>query len=123
MTTHPVVVSTAGVTFFGKGCGNCIGLSRWGARGWAEGASGSRLTGEQIVAHYFPGAQLATQPDSLPFRVLLSAPSTGCVGRTIQDYARMWSAGGLRVVDADDPTNVYSYVAPYTAVRFYAYDD
>jgi len=123
MSAHPVVVSNDGVTFYGKGWGHGIGLSQWGAQGWAEGASGVRLTGEQIVAHYFPGAQLATQPDSLPFRVLLSAPSTGCVGRTIQDHARMWSAGGMRLVDDVDPTNVYAYVAPYTALRFYAYDD
>ena len=123
MKVQPVVVGNDGVTIFGKGWGHGIGLSQWGAQGWAEGASGVRLTGEQIVAHYFPGAELATQPASLPFRVLLSAPSTGCVGRTIQDYARMWSAGGMRIVDELDPGNVYAYVAPYSAVRFYAYDD
>jgi stage II sporulation protein D len=121
MKVQPVVVSSDGVTLYGKGWGHGIGFSQWGAQGWAEGAAGVRLTGEQIVTHYFPGAQLGTQPASLPFRVLLSAPSTGCVGRTIQDYARMWSAGGLRVVDDLDPTNVYSVVGPNHALRFYAF--
>ena len=122
MSTQRVAVGD-GVTFYGKGWGHGIGLSQWGAQGWAEGAAGVRLTGEQIVAKYFPGADLATQPATLPFRVLLSAPSTGCVGRTIYDQARMWSAGGMRIVDELDPTNVYAYVPAYTAVRFYSYDD
>src|SRR5439155_1228253 len=78
-----VAVEQDGVTFYGKGWGHGIGLSQWGAQGWAEGAAGPRLNGEQIVAKYFPGAQLALQPLSLPFRVLLSAPSTACIARTI----------------------------------------
>ena len=76
-----LVMVQHGVTFYGKGWGHGIGLSQWGAQGWAEGATGARLSGEQIVAHYFPNAQLGTQPISKPFRVLLSAPSTGFGGR------------------------------------------
>jgi SpoIID/LytB domain protein len=120
MKAERVVVGD-GVTFFGKGWGHGIGLSQWGAQGWAQGAAGQRLTGEQIVHKYFPGAELATHPASLPIRVLLSTPSTGCVGRGIDDYARMWSAGGFRVVDDGDPSVVYADVGPYHALRFYAY--
>ena len=95
-----------GVTIYGKGWGHGIGLSQWGAQGWAQGAAGGpRLTGEQIVAKYFPGARLATQPITQPFRVLLSAPSTGCVGNTIANVARMESAGGMRLVNNSDQTD------------------
>ncbi len=118
-----LVVVQRGVTVYGKGWGHGIGLSQWGAQGWAEGAAGVRLTGEQIVAKYFPGAQLATQPNSLPFRVLLSAPSTGCVGRTIYGVARMSSAGGMRLVNDADPSVVYLDAAPDQPVRFSVYND
>lgn len=121
MKAQRIAVSD-GVTFYGKGWGHGIGLSQWGAQAHAQGAAGPRKTGEQIVRHYFPGAELATHPASLPIRVLLSAPSTGCVGRTIQDRARMWSAGGMWVVDADDPKNVYADVGPYGSLSFLAVD-
>ena len=117
-----LVVVQQGVTFYGKGWGHGIGLSQWGAQGWAEGATGTRLNGEQIVQHYFPGAMLATQPESLPFRVLLSAPSTGCVGQTIYSNARMWSAGGFRLVNDADPSVVYLDAEPNHPVRFSVYN-
>ena len=87
-----------GVRIYGKGWGHGIGLSQWGAQGWAQGAAGVRLTGEQIVAKYFPGAQLSKQPITQPFRVLLSAPSTGCVEQHDRecraDGVRGWHASG-----------------------------
>jgi peptidoglycan hydrolase-like amidase len=113
-----LVVVRDGVTLYGKGWGHGIGLSQWGAQGWAEGATGIRLSGEQIVAKYFPGAHLATQPLSLPFRVLLSAPSTGCVGRTIWDVAHMSSAGGMRLVNDADPSVVYYEAGRDEPLRF-----
>ena len=115
---HELVRVQSGVTLYGKGWGHGIGLSQWGAQGWAEGATGVTLTGEQIVAHYFPGAQLDTQPATLPFRVLLSAPSTGCVGRTIEDRAHMRSAGGMRLVNNADPSVVYLETLPDQSIRF-----
>jgi SpoIID/LytB domain protein len=120
MKVQPVAVGNSGVTFYGKGWGHGIGLSQWGAQGWAEGAAGVRLTGEQIVAKYFPGTTLAAHPPALPIRVLLSAPSTGCVGRTIADFARMYSAGGMRLVDDSDPTVVYADVGPDHGLNFWA---
>jgi peptidoglycan hydrolase-like amidase len=120
---HELVRVQDGVTFYGKGWGHGIGLSQWGAQGWAEGATGEKLTGEQIVAHYFPGAQLANQPITRPFRVLLSAPSTGCVGRTINDAARMYSAGGMRLVNTLDPSVVYFDLGPDQGVRVWTDGD
>ena len=109
-----------GVTIYGKGWGHGVGLSQWGAQGWAQGAAGGpRLTGEQIVAKYFPGARLATQPITQPFRVLLSAPSTGCVGNTIGSVAKMQSAGGMRLVSNSEPRIVYAETAPDQPLRLW----
>ena len=120
---HELVRVQDGVTFYGKGWGHGIGLSQWGAQGWAEGATGVKLTGEQIVARYFPGAQLANQPITRPFRVLLSAPSTGCVGRSINDIAHMYSAGGMRLVNTLDPSVVYFDLGPDQGVRVWTDGD
>ncbi len=114
-----IVAVWQGVTIYGKGWGHGIGLSQWGAQGWAEGATGVRLTGEQIVARYFPGARLASQPITQPFRVLLSAPSTGCVGHTIANVARMQSAGGMRLVNDAHPEVVYTETAQGQPLRFW----
>ncbi|HEX4743713.1 MAG TPA: SpoIID/LytB domain-containing protein [Candidatus Limnocylindria bacterium] len=116
--TDVVVVQSDGVTFYGKGWGHGSGLSQWGAQGWAQGAAGVKKNGEEIALHYFPGATLGTQPPSKPFRVLLSAPSTGCVERTIYTNARMWSAGGMRLVNDLDPSVVYAEAGPHEALNF-----
>jgi stage II sporulation protein D len=118
-TKTEIVAVWRGITFYGKGWGHGIGLSQWGAQGWAMGAAGPRLTGEQIVAKYFPGAQLASQPITQPFRVLISAPSTGCVGATIRSVARMRSAGGMRLVNNANPEVVYAETAPDQPLRFW----
>jgi stage II sporulation protein D len=117
--TEIVAVWKDGVTIYGKGWGHGVGLSQWGAQGWAVGAAGVRLNGEQIVARYFPGARLASQPITQPFRVLLSAPSTGCVGQTIANAARMQSAGGMRLVNNADPNVAYIETAPDQPLRFW----
>lgn len=111
------VVVGDGVTFYGKGVGHGIGLSQWGAQGWAEGAVGPRLNAEEIVAKYFPGADIVTRPSAPAFRVLISAPATGCVGQTIGDVARMSSEGGMRLVSSADPTVVYAEAVPGQSLR------
>lgn len=116
MKTERIVVGD-GVTFYGKGWGHGVGLSQWGAQGWAEGAVGPRLNGEEILAKYFPGADLVTRPDAAPFRVLISAPSNGCVGSTIGNVASLSSAGGMRLVNDADPTVVYTRTAPGQSLR------
>jgi peptidoglycan hydrolase-like amidase len=121
-TKQDLVTVASDVTLYGKGWGHGIGLSQWGAQGWAEGATGVRLTGEQIVAKYFPLAQLDVQPPSKPFRVLLSAPSTGCVGRTINNVAHMSAAEGMRLVNDADPSVVYLETKPGQSVRFGVYN-
>jgi stage II sporulation protein D len=116
MKTERIAVGD-GVTFYGKGWGHGIGLSQWGAQGWAEGAAGPRLNGEEILAKYFPGADLVTRPDAAPFRVLISAPSNGCVGSTIGSVASLSSAGGMRLVNDADPAIVYAQTSPGQSLR------
>gem|GEM_PF-1634242 len=101
-------VTNGGVTFYGKGFGHGVGMSQYGAEGWATGASGPALTGEQIIAHYYTGTSLttvdyATNPRG-PMRVLLSAPSSSggasCGGTYMSSWlADIRSAGGFTVVN------------------------
>ncbi|MGH2471312.1 MAG: SpoIID/LytB domain-containing protein [Candidatus Limnocylindria bacterium] len=95
-----------GVTFYGSGFGHGVGMSQYGANGWATGATGLTLNGEQIVARYYPGTALQFVDAQRPFnRVLLSAPSSQ--GRYIcgdnryfaGSLADLHSSGGMRVLN------------------------
>jgi stage II sporulation protein D len=95
-----------GVTFYGSGFGHGVGMSQYGANGWATGAVGAPLTGEQIVAKYYPGTALQFVDAARPFnRVLLSAPSSS--GRFNCGDNRLFagslgdltSNGGMRVLN------------------------
>ena len=95
-----------GVTFFGSGFGHGLGMSQYGANGWATGATGIALTGEQIVVKYYPGTALQFVDPLRPFnRVLLSAPSSQgrfvCGNNSYFDgtLADLSSTGGMRVLD------------------------
>lgn len=97
-----------GVTFYGKGFGHGVGMSQYGAEGWATGASGPALTGEQIVAKYYPGTQLTVVDSATnsrgPMRVLLSSPSSSGSATCGSPYMNTWlvnvrSAGGFRAVN------------------------
>ena len=97
-----------GVTFYGKGFGHGVGMSQYGAQGWATGAAGPALTGEQIVAKYYTGTQLTVVDSNTnargPMRVLLSAPSSSGSASCGSPYLLTWlinvrSAGGFRVVN------------------------
>jgi SpoIID/LytB domain protein len=97
-----------GVTFYGKGFGHGVGMSQYGAQGYATGAAGPALTGEQIVAHYYPGTQLtvvdsATNPRG-PMRVLLSSPSSSGSASCGSPFMNTWlinvrSPGGFSVAN------------------------
>jgi SpoIID/LytB domain protein len=95
-----------GVTFYGAGFGHGVGMSQYGANGWATGATGLTLTGEQIVARYYPGTALQfVDPTRVFNRVLLSAPSSQ--GRFLcgdnryfaGTLADLISNGGMRVLN------------------------
>ncbi len=95
-----------GVTFYGSGFGHSVGMSQYGANGWATGVTGLALTGEQIVARYYPGTTLQFVDAQRPFnRVLLSAPSSQ--GRYVCGDNRYFagslvdfnSSGGMRVLN------------------------
>jgi SpoIID/LytB domain protein len=95
-----------GVTFFGSGFGHGLGMSQYGANGYASGAAGPAMTGEQIVAKYYPGTTLQFVDPSRSFnRVLLSAPSSQgrfvCGDNRYFDgtLADLSSTGGIRVLN------------------------
>jgi SpoIID/LytB domain protein len=97
-----------GVTFYGKGFGHGVGMSQYGAQGWATGASGPPLTGEQIVAKYYPGTQLTVVDAATnargPMRVLLSSPSSSGSASCGSPFMNTWlvnvrSAGGFSVLN------------------------
>jgi stage II sporulation protein D len=70
----------------GRGWGHGVGMSQWGAEGYAQHGWGWR----RILAHYYPGTQLAATPQSR-VRVLLAAS---------QHEVDVACAGGLEVSDA-----------------------
>lgn len=101
-----------GVTFYGKGFGHGVGMSQYGAQGYATGAVGAPLSGEQIVARYYTGTAVTPIPAgslNTLIRVLLSAPSSQgryrCGDNRYYDYwlANLVSAGGFKVLT--EPTN------------------
>lgn len=110
-----------GVTFFGKGFGHGVGMSQYGAQGWATGAAGPALTGEQIVALYYPGTQLTiVDPNTNargPMRVLLSSPSSSGSASCGQPFMNTWlnnvrSPGGFSVVNESAGNAVVGVAAP-----------
>jgi stage II sporulation protein D len=69
----------------GRGWGHGVGMSQWGAKGYAERGR----TWQQILAHYYPGTTLAHAPLSR-VRVQLGAA---------QPHAAIGCAGGMKVND------------------------
>ena len=102
---EPVTV-VPGVVFYGSGFGHGLGMSQYGAQGYATGAAGPPLTGEQIIQKYFPGTAFQFPDVSRPFvRVLLSQPSSQsryrCGDNTYfaGSFGDVISDGGFTVLD------------------------
>ncbi|HET7701095.1 MAG TPA: SpoIID/LytB domain-containing protein [Candidatus Limnocylindria bacterium] len=96
----------SGVVFYGSGFGHGVGMSQYGAQGYATGAAGPALTGEQIIQKYFPGTAFQFVDAARPFnRVLLSQPSSasryvcGTNRYFSGSFGDVVSAGGFRVLD------------------------
>ena len=105
MKREPFTV-VSGVVFYGSGFGHGLGLSQYGAQGWATGATGLTLNAEQIVAKYYPGTTFQFVDASRPqVRVLLSQPSSTSRYRCGDNRFFAGSAGtvssdgGFRVLD------------------------
>src|SRR5436853_1458700 len=69
----------------GKGWGHGVGMSQWGAYGYARHG----WSWQRILAHYYPGTTLASAPIQR-VRVLLGSG---------QPHASIGCAGGIRVSD------------------------
>ncbi|MDP9264706.1 MAG: SpoIID/LytB domain-containing protein [Chloroflexota bacterium] len=104
-TKRETVNVAPGVTFHGKGNGHGVGMSQYGAQGWATGAAGPALSGEQIVAKYYTGTALQFIDGARgPIRVLLSTPSSSgsfTCGSPLMDtwLANVVSPGGFSVLN------------------------
>ena len=118
-----------GVTFYGKGFGHGVGMSQYGAEGWATGAAGPALTGEQIVARYYPGTTLTVVDSATnargPMRVLLSAPSSSGSASCGQAYMltplnNVRSVGGFSVVNEAAGNAIIGVAGPNTTFQIYA---
>jgi peptidoglycan hydrolase-like amidase len=98
----------SGVFFYGSGFGHGVGMSQYGAQGYATGAAGPPMTGEQIIQKYFPGTSFQFGDSARPFnRVLLSQPSSQarfrCGTNNYFDgyFGDVASNGGFRVLDEE----------------------
>ena len=96
----------SGVVFYGSGFGHGLGMSQYGANGWATGATGLTLNAEQIVQKYYPGTTFQFIDASRPqVRVLLSQPSSVARYRCGDNqffggaFGDVTSDGGFRVLD------------------------
>jgi len=90
-------------TFSGSGYGHGIGLSQYGAKGYAEHG----WTGENIALHYFPGTKIGTVTD--PTITVNLDP-----GKTSSNAGYTRNTWQLRAGDRSSPLLVNQYSIPYT---------
>jgi len=96
-----------GVTFYGKGFGHGLGMSQYGAQGWATGAGGvPPLEAEAIILKYYQGTQLLNiDLGRGALRVLLSQPTSaspyrcGSIPYFDDSIANVISNAGFRVLN------------------------
>lgn len=94
---EPAVKATSGsFTVRGQGFGHGIGMSQYGA----YGAAVKGLSWQQILAFYYAGTTLSTQPSSTSIRVWITADS--------DNVLRLVPTPGLKVSDAGG----HSYLLP-----------
>ncbi|HZP95170.1 MAG TPA: SpoIID/LytB domain-containing protein [Candidatus Limnocylindria bacterium] len=117
----------SGVVFYGSGFGHGVGMSQYGAQGYATGATGAPMTGEQIIQKYFPGTQFQFGDAARPFnRVLLSQPSSQsryrCGTNAYFDgyFGDVVSAGGFRVLNEANANAEIGRAAPNAKWQFVA---
>jgi stage II sporulation protein D len=89
----PAGVATFVVT--GHGWGHGVGLSQWGAYGWAQKGAGY----SKIVLHYFPGTELGAAPVSRVRVLLTSGAKTLKVGSP-EDFRVRDATGAVHDVSA-----------------------
>ena len=102
MVATPAHADTS-FTFTGAGYGHGIGLSQYGAKGWAEHGK----TGEWIATSYFPGTRIGTVAD--PIITVNIDP-----GKTSSNAGYTRSSWQLRAGDRSSPVLVNGYSIPCT---------
>ncbi len=111
----PATAAVPTFTFQGSGWGHGIGLSQWGAKGFAEAGH----DGEWIARYYHPGTSIGTAA-SKTMQVNLDAAAnyrSGTSGynagftRASWRVRPGWTGGSLRVNGTDWPDGTYTLVA------------
>jgi stage II sporulation protein D len=83
-SAQPVPQGTATFVVTGHGWGHGVGLSQWGAYGYAQ----KGFDFEKIVLHYFPGTELGAAPVSRVRVLLTSGVTTLTVNSTVDFKVR-----------------------------------
>ncbi len=84
--TQPLVLEPGTLAITGHGWGHGVGMSQWGAYGYALHG----WDAAQILLHYYPGTELGTHPGTLARVLLVDGAASAALG----------SAAPWRVVDA-----------------------
>jgi SpoIID/LytB domain protein len=96
----PAQSATTNITMVGRGWGHGIGMSQWGAFGYAKNGA----TCEEILKHYYTGIDLGTVPNKVirvRLRGSLSAVKLTCASKYIASTstgARLEIPGGVTAV-------------------------
>lgn len=111
----PAAASVPTFTFEGSGWGHGIGLSQYGAKGFAEAGR----DGEWIARYYFPGTTIGTAA-AKTIQVNLDKDAnyrSGSIGHNAGFTRSQWrirpgrEGGSLRVNGTDYPDGMYTFVA------------
>src|SRR6266508_3165141 len=98
-TAEPVPVGTATFVVTGHGWGHGVGLSQYGAYGYAQKGTGYA----KIILHYFPGTELGEAPVSRVRVLLTSGVATLKIG-SASDFRVRDATGALHNVAAGNYT-------------------
>ena len=107
-TVSPSTASTAGtvLVFDGHGYGHGLGLSQWGADGYARHG----WTYDRILAHYYPGTTLGTAPVARVRVLVFAGKRVTLAASPASGTASTWTladAAGARVpLDASAPLSL-----------------
>jgi stage II sporulation protein D len=93
--SQPVPAGAATFLFTGHGWGHGVGLSQWGAYGYAQ----KGVLYDKIVLHYFPGTELGAAPVSRVRVLLTSGVATLDIGSTA-DFKVRDGSGVVHTVTA-----------------------
>src|SRR4051812_50000837 len=94
-STAPATVSAGALVFSGHGWGHAVGMSQWGAYGYAKHG----WTYDAILAHYYPGTTLGPAPVS-KLRALLVENAKSVALSSDAPWTLRDTSGAVQKLDA-----------------------